>query len=248
MAARRRSLSLTVLPPDVAVKIVGHLATASVRPMDQLRALRVICRFMRLVCSNPEVGRRISIERLSDDDDPINYLTLLHRLAQVCNPEACFIIGMHDVFRGPLITPLPILNENLEHGAAGGHKVAAYVAAILLYLANGGTGVDDTAKQYMGQAMAMEESVLVAPAGVVSTMLMFRDCFICRRVAANVIWRGRWRWPLKRVAPAPIRAAPPCAVEYCGADPQWGRSYTLFCSEDCWIHGQMKLFLELVLE
>ncbi|RLN30064.1 hypothetical protein C2845_PM05G20900 [Panicum miliaceum] len=124
------------LPPDVAVKIVGHHAVTSVQPMDQLRALRVTYHFMRHVCSNPEVGRCISVERLSADDlywyDPIGYLTLLGRLAQVYNLEAYFIIGMHDVFRGPLITPLPILNVNLERAAAGGHKVAAYVAAILL--------------------------------------------------------------------------------------------------------------------
>ncbi|RLN08617.1 hypothetical protein C2845_PM11G04380 [Panicum miliaceum] len=209
MAARRCPSSLTDLPPDVAVKIAGHLATTSVRPMDQHCSLWMTCRFMRRVRSNPEVGRRISIERLSNDNDPIGYLTQLCRLAQVCNPEACFIVGMHDVFRGPLITPLPILNENFERATAGGHKVAAYVAAILLYSANGGASVDDTAKQYMRQAMAVEELVLVVPAGGGGTMLMFRDCFICHRVAANVIWRGRWGWPQKRVAPAPIRVGPP---------------------------------------
>ncbi|RLN11258.1 hypothetical protein C2845_PM09G09910 [Panicum miliaceum] len=179
------------LPPDVAVKIAGHLAATSERPMDHLRALWVTCCFMRRVCSNPEVGRRISAERLSDDMylyDPIGYFTLLPHLAQVYNPEACFIVGMHVVFRGLLITPLPVLNENLKRAAAGGHKVAAYVAAILLYLANGVANVDDTAKQFMRQAVAVEESVLVAPAGGGGTMLMFRDCFIkCRRVAANVI-------------------------------------------------------------
>ncbi|RLN11310.1 hypothetical protein C2845_PM09G12970 [Panicum miliaceum] len=135
--------------------------------MDHLRTLWVTCRFMRCVCSNPEVCRHISVEQLSDDMylyDPIGYFTLLPRLAQVCNPEACLIIGMHVVFRGPLITALPVLNENLERAAAGGHKVAAYVAAILLYLANGGTSIDDTTKQYMRQAMAVEESIQVAPA------------------------------------------------------------------------------------
>jgi hypothetical protein len=28
----------------------------------------------------------------------------------------------------------------------GGHKVATYVAALLLYLANGGTSINDTAR------------------------------------------------------------------------------------------------------
>jgi hypothetical protein len=38
---------------------------------------------------------------------------------------------------------------------------AAYVAAFLLYMANGGADIDDTARQYMRQAMTMEESVVV---------------------------------------------------------------------------------------
>jgi len=45
--------------------------------------------------------------------------------------------------------PLPFLDENLELNVAGGHKVAAFVAVILLYMANSGAGVNDNARQYM---------------------------------------------------------------------------------------------------
>jgi hypothetical protein len=66
-------------------------------------------------------------------------------------------MGVLSSSRGPVITTLPVLDENLARVAAGGHKVAAYVAAVLLYMANGGAGIDDTARQYMRQAVAMEE-------------------------------------------------------------------------------------------
>ena len=81
------------------------------------------------------------------------YLTLLPRLAQVGNLEACFVVGMSAILRYPLLRPLPVIDKNLERAALGGHKAAAYVAAILLYMANGGTSVDNTARQYMSQYM-----------------------------------------------------------------------------------------------
>ena len=68
--------------------------------------------------------------------------------------EACFIIGMIVVLRYPLLRPLPVIDKNLERAARGGHKVVAYVAAILLYMANGGTSVDNTARQYMRQVVS----------------------------------------------------------------------------------------------
>jgi len=126
--------------------------------MEDLRSLRATCHFMRCVCRDPEVGRLISVERfyqmyLYDHD---GYLTLLPHLAQVGNLEACFIVEMIVVLRDPVIRPLPVINKNLDRAARGGHKVAAYVAAVLLYMANGGAGVDNTATQYMRQAVGDE--------------------------------------------------------------------------------------------
>ena len=83
MAARRRLSSLADLPTKVAIRIAGRLAATLVRPVDELRAFLVTCRFMRCVCSDPEV--LISIKWLSDNmywDDPYRFFTLLPCLAQ----------------------------------------------------------------------------------------------------------------------------------------------------------------------
>ena len=61
-------------------------------------------------------------------------------------------------------TPGPVVDENLERAVAGGHNVAAYVTAALLYMANGGACVDDISRQYMRQAaVGMEESLVALP-------------------------------------------------------------------------------------
>jgi hypothetical protein len=132
--------------------------------MEDLRTLRVTYRFMLHVCRTTQVGRHIAVEWVSNDiawHNTNEYQTLLHRVAKVGNLEACFISGMHLVFRGPMFTaPGPVLDENLKRAITGSHKVAANVAAVLLYMANGGVDVDDTARQYMRQvAMGMKEIV-----------------------------------------------------------------------------------------
>ena len=57
---------------------------------------------------------------------------------------------MRAVFPGTVFTaPGPVLDENLFCATAGGHQGAAYVAAVLLHMANGGAGRDTTARHYM---------------------------------------------------------------------------------------------------
>ncbi|KAG2561497.1 hypothetical protein PVAP13_8KG040300 [Panicum virgatum] len=164
MAARRcRPSSLADLRTELAIRIAVHITATLVRPMEDLHSLRATCHFMCYVCSDPEVGRLISVERfykLYRYIVPDGYLTLLPRLAQVGNLEACFIAGMIVILRYPLLRPLSVIDKNLERAARGGHKAAAYVAAVLLFMANGGTGMDNTARQYMRQAVG-DESVKV---------------------------------------------------------------------------------------
>ncbi|RLN27680.1 hypothetical protein C2845_PM05G19480 [Panicum miliaceum] len=236
MAARQPRLSLADLPTDVAIQIMGNLAATSERPMDDLLALRVTCRRMHLMCRNPKVGRRINVTGLNDMawHTPDAYHTFVPRLAQLGNLEANFIHGVNVIFRGPVITPLAVLDENLERATAGGHEVAAYVSTILLYMANGGAGVDATARQYMRQAIMVVDNICTRPVGVRDDM--FRECFRIRQSAAHVVWR-RWRRRSIRVAPAPPRANLPCAGEDYGVALEW--SWRQYCSEDCWMRGKI---------
>ncbi|RLN25598.1 hypothetical protein C2845_PM07G10200 [Panicum miliaceum] len=196
------------LPTDVAIQITGYLAATSERPMDDLRALRVTCHRMHLMCCNPEVGRRINVAGLTDMamHTPEAYHTFVARQAQLSNLEASFIHGVNVVFRGPVITPLAVLDENIERAAAGRHEVAAYVAAVLLYMANGGTGVDATTRQYLRQAAMIVDNTWPRPVGVRDDM--FRECFRIRRSAAHVVWRSCCsHTTIRSVSPTPTRLA-----------------------------------------
>ena len=94
---------------------------------------------------------------------------------------------MRAIFPGPVFTaPGPVLDENLQRATAGGHKAMAYVAAILLYMANGGTGIDATARQYMRQAAMGEEDSVAASKGGRSTMWLDRLYF--HHAAQQMIW------------------------------------------------------------
>ena len=151
VARRRHPSSLADLPTELAIRIAGNIAATSVQPMEDLRSLRATCHFMHRVCSDLEVGWLISVEWFYKMYWYVHdgYLTLLNRLAQVGNLEACFVVGMIAFLHYPLLRPLPVIDKNLKRAARGGHKVAAYVPAVLLYMANGGAGVDNTARQYI---------------------------------------------------------------------------------------------------
>jgi hypothetical protein len=58
---------LADLPYVVAIRIVGHLAVTSERHMDKLHNLRATYKFMRHVCGDRAVGRRVALERFSRD-------------------------------------------------------------------------------------------------------------------------------------------------------------------------------------
>ncbi|RLN27651.1 hypothetical protein C2845_PM05G20910 [Panicum miliaceum] len=166
-ARRRHRSSLAELPTDLAIKIAGRLAATSKRPMDDLRALRATCRRMLRVCSEPEVGRRVTLGRFKDNmswDDPAGYATLVGHLTKVGNPEACFLIGMEVAFRKG--TPLAsVCTIEFQHAAEFGHNLAAYVGAILLYRANDDAVSDDVARRYMREVEGEEDAVAAAAAG-----------------------------------------------------------------------------------
>jgi hypothetical protein len=123
---------------------------------------------------------------------------------------------------------------------------AAYVAALLLYLTNGGTSVDDTARQYMRQAVTESAAVAASSGG---TMLTNKGCLPCSPRIANTIWDLRWCWPLEpggadtgawrtSVRRWELRRSSKMAKHLCRQ----------FCSEHCRICGEIELFLETILE
>ena len=100
-AKRCRRSSQGDLPFDVLVHIAGNIIATSWFPMEDLCALWGTCLFMRRMCRNPEVGRRINLGRVSSSNrwqHTIAYQALLHRLTNIGNPQACFVTGMHAVF------------------------------------------------------------------------------------------------------------------------------------------------------
>ena len=154
--------------------------------------------------------------------------------------EACFIAGMIVVLRYQLLRPLSVIDKNLERAAHGGHKAAAYVAAVLLYMANGGTGIDNTARQYMRQAVG-DEPVKVPWGGAL--MLRNEECYRIReRVAQVASWLR-----MSRMAAVPMRADldPKCDFVVVLPWPQFGCK--VFCSKDCQIRRELKLFLTTIL-
>jgi hypothetical protein len=107
---------------------------------------------MHRVCGHGDVGRRLLIEGIRDEIswvwNPTAYKAFLAMLSDLRNPEACFLSGIKAFFikhRG---------YNDLRCAAEGGHDVATYLYAILLYRDNGGATADDTAKGYMRRSRA----------------------------------------------------------------------------------------------
>ena len=67
-----------------------------------------------------------------------------------------FLIEIQTVFMEKHI-PWPCLDD-LAHATDGGHNLAAYLVALLLYRHNGAAGNDDTTRRYMRQVEGEEES------------------------------------------------------------------------------------------
>ncbi|RLM85037.1 hypothetical protein C2845_PM04G16660 [Panicum miliaceum] len=162
VAARWHPSSLAELPHEVAIQITSHLAATSERPMDDLRSLRATCKFMRGVCKDRTIGKHVALDQQFARNMMRNnyngYVNLLARLAQLGNPEACFLTRMAVVFpRGTPAVPRPCI-VHFGRAACGGHNVAAYVVAVLRYKANASATDDDAARWYMRQVEGEQES------------------------------------------------------------------------------------------
>jgi hypothetical protein len=144
-------MSLTMLPTEVQIVIAGHLTVTSEWPMDDLRSLWETCSSMHCICNDPAIGWRLALDQFRRGrtwDDPVDYEALLASLTQVGNPKACFLTRIQTVFmekhsRWPCL-------DDLARAADGGHNLATYLVALLLYRQNGDANDnDDTVRWYI---------------------------------------------------------------------------------------------------
>ena len=125
-------------------------------------------------------------------DGPIDYEALLASLTQLDNPEACFFTRIQTLFMENH-TPQRCLND-LTSAADGGHNLAAYLVALLLYRHNGAVGNDDTVRRYKRWFEGKEGSRAVAGGGgrITSRWLSNNGCVMCRRPAIKLIYQSTW--------------------------------------------------------
>ncbi|CAO2161021.1 unnamed protein product [Urochloa humidicola] len=256
-AAGRSSPLAYALPHDMAVEIAGHIAATSPKPVSDLRSLRASCRAMRAACGDRAVARRVALEREAGAmrwSDHGRYLAVVCSLSGAGNPEACFLAGIALAFshKHRRCGDQPGA-ELLARAAAAGHKVAAYVRALLLY--DGGAGAGDEVARRLIRQVEGEEAAAIASGGVVGRCVAAAavaaeqrrsnvECVRCRAQAVEAVRQATWRM---RKLPAPPVALPEddgdrCSVKGCGETEAWCE-WTAFCSEDCRIRHECAMFM-----
>uniref|UniRef100_K3YZK0 F-box domain-containing protein n=1 Tax=Setaria italica TaxID=4555 RepID=K3YZK0_SETIT len=235
--------SLVALPTEVAIEIAGHLAATLERPMDDLHSLRETCLFMRRVCSDRAVGRRVALDRFKHAmlwNKPARYAILPTRLTQVGNPKASFLTEMRVIF-GETCSPQPCLDD-LTRAATGEHNVVAYLVALFLYMNNGGVGDDDTTRWYVRRVEGEEQSVASGDSKPTKMrMLSNKGCQLCHEQTAKVVHQTTWRKGGELLPPTLVHGDILCTGSSCGVTKGWPQ-ITLFCSKDCRIHREIVLF------
>ena len=141
--------------------------------------------------------------------------------------------------------PQPCLND-LTRAADGGHNLAAYLVAILLYRHNGDARDNDTMRWYMRRVEGKEELRAVevgSDGGPTSRFLCNKGCVLCRHeAAAEVIRETRWAWAKLSLPPlAQVHGDLPSVGGAC-ADANGWEGRAVYCSEDYRLHREFELF------
>ena len=137
---------------------------------------------------------------------------------------------------GALHAPL----DDLDHAAHGGHKLAAYMLAMILWRANSGTEADVRAKQLLAEVAHYDQALAVCSNRGVSRPSVH---------AYDMLWM--YVWPdFHQSAPVP-GPMPRADVHKC-TSPRWGwvpswcgvpashegwLEWSYFCSEECRIRS-----------
>jgi hypothetical protein len=115
---------------------------------------------MRHSCGDPAIDRCVAVDQCRrgarSSNDRVNYFTLLARLTQVGNPEACLLTRIQTIFMENHC-PQPCL-DYLTRVADSGYNMAAYLVTIFLYRHNGKAGNDKTMRRYIRWVEGEEES------------------------------------------------------------------------------------------
>jgi hypothetical protein len=191
------------------------------------------------VCVHGDVGRHLSIEGIRDEISWVWNLTtskaFLAMLSGLGNPEACFLSGIKAFFiehRG---------YNDLWHATEGGHDVAAYLYAILLYKDNGGATAEDTAKGYMMRVSSGGSTTS-------SRWLSNEGCLPLREKVTRSLHYLTWHiWGEPLAPPTQVRGGQPCAGTGggCGMERGWLR-ISLFCREDSRLRCEMVKFAKRI--
>lgn len=228
------------LPKDITARIASLVAEQSPDPMKDLRRLRSTSSAMKRTCSEREVGRSINLERAvrqrswSPPYTTSEARTLTVNLAKVGNPWACFSEGMRSVFvehRDDDTAGRALL----EVAASGGHQIARYVLAMLLYRGNTGTTDDLRSMELLRRVEGDEDADKHAWTNQACTMMLEqaqRSLQPMHAEADGHQWRVHLAHPELRTPPQP------CSVAGCGSDCGWHgwRRTSTFCSQACRIH------------
>jgi hypothetical protein len=193
---------------------------------------------MHHVRNHGDVGQRLSIEGIRDEIswvwDPTAYKAFLAMLTGLGNPDACFLSRIKAFFienRG---------YNDLQRATEGGHDVASYLYAILLYRENGGATANDTAKWYMRQ--------VTGGGSTTSRWLSNKGCLPLHEKAACVLHYSTWRIWGEPLPPTPqVHGNQPCEGNSGGCNVEKGwLKISLFCSEDCRLRCEMVKFAQSI--
>ncbi|KAG2598517.1 hypothetical protein PVAP13_5KG343300 [Panicum virgatum] len=211
-AAMAPTSSLPVLPEEMLVEVATHVAASSSSPMADLHRLRGACTLVRdRVYGAPLVRRSLNLSRtLRQPEDAETRKRLITNTYAAGNLEAIFINGMR-VFFGHHVAALQASLDDLDQAARGGHRLAAYMLAMVLWRANSGAEADLRAKQLLAEVADDDPALVVYSDRWVSGPFVH---------AFETLWR--FVWPTNFPLPAPVPRPVPRDDDHQCASPRWG--------------------------
>ncbi|KAJ4756405.1 HCP-like superfamily protein with MYND-type zinc finger [Rhynchospora pubera] len=212
MKKKTKTSLVTKLPEDVIVEIVAQLVSSSPLPFADLCSLKKSCKTFAMLSKDRMVKKCIAIER---EISTLNWtpnnrcMSILISCADAENVEACFILGLVNIFDNEDICKGV---ELLKKASFNGHKAAFYMINILrIRLQKDNIPVDMNSHNKVDQ----------------STFNDYDQLKWCRERVLDVRRLMTWNKWLASNAENMRR----CKNSYCGIS-GWD-DYKCFCSDSC---------------